>query len=281
MGRLENFYSVHLTTFTILGILGSFLIYFSEKEWDFVDSFFMSFSSITDTGLTTTSLESAKFSTRILVLFLLQLGSPVLWTLVPVVIRRHFLINNFNHPVCTASKYPEEDPSAPPIHLNPIPLYKYSKEYWAMSRLIVVVLAYTLFLYLFGFLCLSLRFALSPHARYVADQVGGWKFFTIFHVISASTNCGMSLFSSSLTPFRDDPFILIPLMILIVFGQTGFPVFLRLIIINRSKTSRYRPVYTFLLHHGRSVYTHLFSTVETSWLAFWWLIFFLFNLELF
>ncbi|KAL0241120.1 hypothetical protein GEMRC1_006355 [Eukaryota sp. GEM-RC1] len=272
MIKLHNFYLLHLYSFTLLGLIGSFLLYFAEPEWSFIDSFFTSFSSVTDTGLTNVSLEQTRFISRIIIIMLFQIGSPIFWTIIPVIQRRRFLMKSFNHPI-----HPKNPSTYKSRILKPLPLYSFSIEYHAMSRLLIVLSVYIISLYLFGFLCLSLRFILSPSSRFIAEQAGGWKFFTIFHVISATTNCGLSLFNSSMTPFSNDPCILIPSMILIVLGQTGFPIALRVIIYQRSKRSRYGPVYSYLLEHGRSVYTHLFSSVETLYLLFWWIIFFIFQ----
>ncbi|KAL0232703.1 hypothetical protein GEMRC1_011450 [Eukaryota sp. GEM-RC1] len=264
MIRLLNFYVVHLTGFIVLGLIGGILL-FIVSSLSLINSFFTSYSAITVTGLLPYDFSTMSIAFQLITLILIQAGSVSLWTLVPVVVRRRYLMQRFNEVVI-----PQEFDRS---HLNPptekgVPLYLYSIEHWAMSRLIVNVLLYIGFWYLFGMTSLLIRFLSSPASRAMASTVGGFGYWTVFHVISAFNNAGFALFATSLEPFNRDPFIMIPLSFLIIAGQTGFPILLRLFIVIRSKFSRFAPVHSFLLNHGREIYTHLFSRVETLWLSF-------------
>ncbi|KAL0222309.1 hypothetical protein RCL1_002163 [Eukaryota sp. TZLM3-RCL] len=270
--KLRNFYGFHVASFFFMTIVGAVLIHYVEGK-QAVDCFFMASSAVTDTGLTSFNFEITKLPTQIIVISLVFLGSYLPWTLVPVVIRRNFLIQNFNEPIGHDNPCINEDESSP--LLKKVPLYTHSMEYLALTRLLIVVFCYVLFFYFFGFITIGLRFYFSLEARQIAQEVGGCVWFTIFHVISAFTNAGVSLFASSLEPFRHDYFILIPISILILSGQAFFPIFLRLVIFQRSKTSKYAPVHNWLLDHGRQVYTHLFSSIETKFLLFWNITFFI------
>lgn len=50
-----------------------------------------------------------------------------------------------------------------------------------------------------------------------------------FHAISAFNNAGFALYSDSLVGFNRDPFVLLPINVLIILGGVGFPVLFELI----------------------------------------------------
>ncbi|KAL0210855.1 hypothetical protein P9112_009153 [Eukaryota sp. TZLM1-RC] len=288
-----GFSALHLLCFFSMSFIGGIVIMLLENNsLSFVDALFTSFSGVTSTGLLTVNFQELNTSTKIVALLLSQCGALTLWTIVPVIIRRRFLIKQFSDLVISQKHFEtilevdpdttEEDdisfqlsiPNTDAEVYEPIPLYKYSLEFWSMTRLVFLILFYILFFYTFAFICLSLRFAFSSAAREKADVVGGWAWFSFFHVLSAFNGTGLSLFSSSLSIFHDDFFILIPIIILVIAGQGGFPILLRVLVYIKFKTSKFSPVYKFLLDHGREVYTHLFSRVETLSLLFWFAVFF-------
>ncbi|KAL0235832.1 hypothetical protein GEMRC1_002414 [Eukaryota sp. GEM-RC1] len=292
----SNFYVSFLLSFLLLGTVGGLLLY-PSSDVTIVQSMFTSFSAITSTGLSPFNFQQSSFLFKIIVLILIQLGSMPLWSLVPLIVRRRFLTHNFSELV-----FPEEfiqqvyrrnsslsdlqsldkdvslDMSEEEAQLNAsIPLYQYSTEYWATIKLCKVIIIYIASCYLICMSLLSLRFLFSPYARSIASEVGGWVWFSFFHTINGFNNAGFALFNSSLEPFNDDPFILFPLTFVMFAGLAGYPIFLRSIVRILADRTRFSPVYKFLLSHGREVYTHLFSQVETNWLSFW--AFLLYSLE--
>src|ERR1700760_1907465 len=83
----------------------------------------------------------------------------------------------------------------------------------------------------------------------------------------------MSVLDLNMTAFNTSPFILITMSLLIVAGNTCYPVFLRLFIWtlkmclpNNGKWADYRSTLTFLLDHPRRCYTNLFPSQHTWWL---------------
>ncbi|GAA5922294.1 uncharacterized protein JCM15063_003250 [Sporobolomyces koalae] len=102
--------------------------------------------------------------------------------------------------------------------------------------------------------------------------------FTFFQVWSAFSNNGMSLVDTSMIPFGRAYWLIIVLSIMIVGGNTGLPVFLRLTIWTLSKVvpkqSRVRETLQFLLDHPRRCYIYLFPSHQT-----WFLVFALFCLN--
>ena len=98
-----------------------------------------------------------------------------------------------------------------------------------------------------------------------------------FNAISAFNNSGMSLLDANMTAFQDSFYLLITMSLLILAGNTCYPIFLRLIVwmlwkISSSSFARgpkwEKRVRTlrFLLDHPRRCYTNMFPAQHTWWL---------------
>ncbi|KAL0220266.1 hypothetical protein RCL1_000120 [Eukaryota sp. TZLM3-RCL] len=273
--ELNNFLVVLTVSLIVIALLGGVAIFLFQGGTIFIhDAFFMAFSSVTCTGLSTVPIQTLNVVSKITLLVLIQSGSVVLWTLYPVVIRRRFLMTNFKQPIRSETVprtlmigYRPEDPN--------IPIYKLSVEYWALTYLLYLVLLYILFFYVFTFVSLTIYFLFSSWGRSVTAVEGGWAWFTFFLTISSFNNAGLTLLNASLAPFYNVPFVLIPVVIAIFAGQTGFPILLHTIISFPMKRPGFVHIQKLLKKSGREFYTHLFSPLETYWLGFWWLSFFI------
>ncbi|KAG0664073.1 low affinity potassium transporter [Rhodotorula mucilaginosa] len=152
-------------------------------------------------------------------------------------------------------------------------------EYRALSVLFKIVIAYWLGIQLLGVLLLA------PYLTYVrrwntiiveAGTNATW--FTFFQFFSAYSNLGMSLVDASMVPFQECYFLIIIQGLLILGGNTAFPIFLRCVIWTLSKTisrhSQLRETLQFLLDHPRRCFIYLFPAHQT-----WLLVFMLFLLN--
>lgn len=157
-------------------------------------------------------------------------------------------------------------------------------EYRALSLLSWLIPLYWLICVLIVIVFTAPYLASSSAAYYrvvLADQPKPPRnstWFWIFQTVSSMTNTGMSLSDSSLSsPLRQSYMILVPQMILIVIGNTGFPIMLRFLIWSMSKcVSKHSKLYetlSFLLDHPRRCYLYLFPSQNT-----WFLVFVLFVL---
>ncbi|WFD32609.1 hypothetical protein MSPP1_003657 [Malassezia sp. CBS 17886] len=96
--------------------------------------------------------------------------------------------------------------------------------------------------------------------------------YCIFNVVSAMTNLGMSLADSSMSEdLRNAYMLLFPMMVLIIVGNTGFPVFLRATIwclarVARPSSALYESCH-FLMDHPRRCYAYLFPWGNTLFLV--------------
>ncbi|KAF8511515.1 cation transport protein-domain-containing protein [Gautieria morchelliformis] len=102
--------------------------------------------------------------------------------------------------------------------------------------------------------------------------------YSLFQVISAYTNTGMSLVDQSMVPFQKAYPEVLTLPFVILVGNTAFPIFLRFVIWAStkfvSKDSRTHETLHFLLDHPRRCFIYLFPSHQT-----WFLLFVLFLLN--
>jgi Trk-type K+ transport system membrane component len=98
-----------------------------------------------------------------------------------------------------------------------------------------------------------------------AQNNGGW--YAAFNVVSAYTNTGTSLLDESMVPFQRTYGWVIVVGLLILAGNTAFPIFLRSIIWILSKVtpkqSRFNETLQFLLDHPRRCFIYLFPSAQT------------------
>ncbi|KAK4097103.1 TrkH-domain-containing protein [Parathielavia hyrcaniae] len=100
----------------------------------------------------------------------------------------------------------------------------------------------------------------------------------VFNGVSAFNNSGMSLLDVNMIPFQDSYFVLITMGLLVLAGNTAYPVFLRLIIwsllkllawaTSEDELSGLKDTFRLILQYRRRVYTNLFPARHTWWLVF-------------
>ncbi|ORY75670.1 cation transport protein-domain-containing protein [Leucosporidium creatinivorum] len=148
-------------------------------------------------------------------------------------------------------------------------------EYRALVLLLRIVVGYWLLSQLLAVLVLAPW--ISQTRKYLNvledDAVNlNSTWFVFFQVWSAFSNNGMSLVDQSMVPFGDAYLLIIVMCILILGGNTAYPIFLRLCIWIISKLvprqSRTRETLQFLLDHPRRCFIYLFPSHQTWFLVF-------------
>lgn len=94
--------------------------------------------------------------------------------------------------------------------------------YWGLSGLVSLmknVILFTMIFEVLGAIILGLAFAQSLNL-----SSANAAFYGIFHSISAFCNAGFDICGSSLLTFADDPFVILPISLLIILGGLGFYV---------------------------------------------------------
>ncbi len=204
-----------LLTFITLILIGTFLLCLpisnTSGTWvPFIDALFTSTSSVCVTGLVVYDIGiSLTMFGQIVVLFLVQLGGLGFISIASLI----FLLIGKKINYATRLTLQES--------LN-------KEDTQGVVKSLIVVLVATLVIELTGFLML-----IAPMIEFCGD-VGKGVFNALFLSISAFCNAGHDVLGnltpefSSLAVFANNPFVLVPIMILIMAGGIGFIVFIDL-----------------------------------------------------
>lgn len=146
------------------------------------------------------------------------------------------------------------------------------REYYAILFLSFLVPIYFISWQVFGFVAIGAWTSVYHSSTTRTNGIG--PFWTgSFNAISAFNNSGMSLLDANMTAFQGSPFILLIMGLLIVAGNTGYPIFLRFILWLMLKLmpkgdywNHERETLAFLLEYPRRCYTNLFPSRHTWWL---------------
>ncbi|KAK6429627.1 hypothetical protein LTR95_014223 [Oleoguttula sp. CCFEE 5521] len=147
-------------------------------------------------------------------------------------------------------------------------------EYRAICLLSWLVPAYFILWQLLGALGCAAWVAINRPETARSNGLNPW-WVGAFNAISAFNNSGMSLLDANMTAFQTGYYLLITMSLLILAGNTCYPVFLRLIVWTMLKiVSQFRgdawheraETLQFLLDHPRRCYTNLFPSQHTWWL---------------
>ncbi|RKF57010.1 Low-affinity potassium transport protein [Erysiphe neolycopersici] len=164
-------------------------------------------------------------------------------------------------------------------------------EYKAVELLGYVVTAYYVIWQFLGCIVLGTYLSTNYTEAISTNGFNSW-WLGISLAIGAFNNSGISLLDNSVIPFGDSSYILLNMSLLMLAGNTAFPILLRWIlrqilnlIPDTEKYEEWRETLSFILKFPRRVYTNLFSSEHTWCLlalliffnAFDWTIFEIFN----
>eukprot|EP00301_Raphidiophrys_heterophryoidea_P021908 c6192_g1_i1.p1 GENE.c6192_g1_i1~~c6192_g1_i1.p1 ORF type:complete len:739 (-),score=137.91 c6192_g1_i1:763-2979(-) len=247
-----SYSSLRITYFTLVGMVGAILIYIFERgSSSFVDCLFMAYSAVTCTGLSTVDITTWRTHSQVVLLVMVILGGQILLSIIPVVIRRQYFRQGYY-----AQRHSAKG------HRNEV-------EYKALGLINKLALGINFGTQILAALILSLYMALDPSRSRLckSNNVSPW-WFSIFISFSAFNNAGFALFSDNLIKFKDDAFVLVFISILILMGNTAYPVLLRTVVYVQHKLHPQNSGYEYLLTHPRRCSTHLFPRLHTSFVAF-------------
>lgn len=148
-------------------------------------------------------------------------------------------------------------------------------EYRALKILAVTVPMYGFLWQFLGAVALATWIAVNkPEAARAFGQNPWWT--GIFLSVSAFNNAGMSLIDANMVPFQGSYFVLIIVALLVLAGNTAYPLFLRFIMWGLLKIAKlttepvtlgpWKETLEFILQYPRRVYTTLFPSRATWWL---------------
>ncbi|KAI0343670.1 hypothetical protein BDW22DRAFT_1356171 [Trametopsis cervina] len=147
-------------------------------------------------------------------------------------------------------------------------------EYRGLNALLWIVGGYHIGTQLIAYIVIAPYMSISRwHKDFVPPALHKFvspAWFSLFQVVSAYTNTGMSLEDTSMVPFQRAYPMIVCLIFLILAGNTAFPIFLRFLIWTISKIvpkgSRLKETLHFLLDHPRRCFIYLFPSHQTWFL---------------
>ncbi|KID72301.1 Low-affinity potassium transport protein [Metarhizium brunneum] len=152
-----------------------------------------------------------------------------------------------------------------------------SIEYKALQLLSLVVPLYFTLWQVLGCLGLGAWIATNQPRPALENGINPW-WLGIFNGVSAFNNSGMSLLDANMVPFQAAYYVLVTMGLLILAGNTAYPIFLRFLLWSVLKVlhvfpegplvTEWRSTLEYILRYPRRVYTNLFPTQHTWWLAF-------------
>ncbi|KAL3418100.1 cation transporter [Phlyctema vagabunda] len=151
-------------------------------------------------------------------------------------------------------------------------------EYRAISMLAYIVPVYFVLWQLIGCLGMGAYMAYNKPNVALSNGINPW-WLGAFNSVSAFNNSGMSLLDLNMIPFQRSTYPLFTMGLLILAGNTAYPLFLRLIIWSllqllnifapsENSYSEHKETLRFVLQYPRRVYTNLFPKAATWWLFF-------------
>jgi len=150
-------------------------------------------------------------------------------------------------------------------------------EYRAIKMLSAVVPVYFVLWQLLGCVGLGAWMARVQPGPADEEKLNPW-WLGIFNGASAFNNSGMSLLDRNMIPFEEAAYPLLTMGLMILAGNTAYPIFLRLIFWTTLKTLQFftdeddhadtKETLEFILKYPRRVYTNLFPSRPTWWLLF-------------
>ncbi|CAG9986970.1 unnamed protein product [Clonostachys byssicola] len=151
-------------------------------------------------------------------------------------------------------------------------------EYRALKMLSVAVPVYSAFWQISGAIALGCWVGTRhPEPPLANSQNPIWA--GIFYAVSAFNNIGMSLVDDSVIPYKSDYFVQIVIALLVLAGNTAYPVFFRFSLWSTLQILRlttkeddgnfapWKETLEFILKYPRRVYTTLFPSRATWWLV--------------
>ncbi|KAK3319960.1 cation transport protein-domain-containing protein [Cercophora scortea] len=150
-------------------------------------------------------------------------------------------------------------------------------EYRALKVLAVIVPLYFFLWQALGCIALGAWINNYQSGPPLGNGINPW-WLGVFNGASAFNNSGMSLLDANMIPFQNSKFVLITMGLMILAGNTAYPIFLRLIIwsllklltltTSENESRSLKDTFRFILHYPRRVYTNLFPSRPTWWLLF-------------
>ncbi|KAF2150785.1 TrkH-domain-containing protein [Myriangium duriaei CBS 260.36] len=237
----------------------------ASRNVTYTDSLFLVTSAMTLAGLNTINLSTINTFQQVMLFLLTLAGSAIFVSAFVVQFRRRAFVRKFEDIIKENHGHPISSSEDVRDRLGGV-------EYRAVCLLSWLVPLYFISWQVIS--CIGLGAYVAMHRADTARQNGMNPFWVgAFNAVSAFNNNGMSLLDANMTAFQDAYYMLLTMSLLILAGNTCFPVFLRLIIWTMYKSApsaekwqETKSTLKYLLDHPRRCYTNLFPSRHTWWL---------------
>lgn len=209
---LHNYATVYVIYLLSIVFLGS-LVLCIGTDLSISASIFTACSAVTQAGLAVSDFAHASVLTHVVVFVLIIMGSPLLLTLAPVLLRRFA----FRSLVRWCRETGRREPS--------------SDEDGALKILFRLVIGFWFTTEIVGFLLL-----LNVDFTHVNGKPKAWN--ALFMTTSAFQNTGLALTPSSLEDVANNPYVLYVMSLLIILGNTGVPICMRVLAVGYIRWTR-------------------------------------------
>ena len=206
-----NYYICWTSYLCAVTLLGGGAIRSFNSSIDMTDCLFLASSAVTGTGLSTVAMTSLSRGSIYTLLFCFVLGNSILLLLPAMIYRRHaYRQLTFKIAACDEATAIE-----------------YRNLYNAIGACIIVIISYLIIWHLCG--VLFLYAALHMHSSEEELSARGYSMFenALFTTFSAHSNAGFTISSNSLFYLQDNPTAYLIIALVILSGNTAFPVFCR------------------------------------------------------
>ena len=200
--------------FILLALFGSFMLqipyaYKTGEAVPYIDSLFTTVSAICVTGLSSLQMDIYTTFGFVIIMFLIEAGGLGILTFVSI------FLSLTSKKISLVNRKIIKDYFIDDVDSSP-------------RKILKSIITYTLVIQTLGALLLM-------PALYNAGE-DMWLFYSFFLSVSAFCNAGFSPYNTSLNGFQDNPYLLIIIMLLIIFGGIGFLVIKNVIQIITKKT---------------------------------------------
>lgn len=254
IAKYFSYFIVHFSAFVLMNLVGGIAIYLIEDNASFIDALFTANSAVCVTGLITLDTGALKLGSQITVFLLIFFGGNILWSTVPVLLRRHFFQKTMHRQLSELGL---------DIHER-IKFLNHEVEYRALGWILRIAYFHLIFWPLLAMVIIAASTQHHSSGDVLrANSINEW-WFGFFISYSAINNGGFSLLSDNLISFSSSYSVLLPLSFLILIGNVGYPVIMygsvQILYYFYGNTE---PAFAFLIARPRKCFTHLFNRFST------------------
>mmetsp|Transcript_29060 Transcript_29060/g.67376 ORF Transcript_29060/g.67376 Transcript_29060/m.67376 type:complete len:879 (-) Transcript_29060:138-2774(-) len=235
-----DYWSFHVVGSGVLCLLVAGVLVALE-DLSFVNALFSAVSAFCVTGLSTVDISEWHAPAQFVYLLTFVLGSGYMGCVVLLFLRRSHTLRSIR----------ETKAKVGPVYDHHV----FERD--CLNRLVVCVCGSGVILMALGFLVLGSYM----QATGKVEHPWWWAFF---HASSAWSNAGISISPASLTNFKTDWGVLIPLGILITLGHTGAPMMFRALLVFGERFSSDGELYEHLILESHVYCSYLYGRVLTK-----------------